>query len=448
MNGQGENRDRADLIVIGGGLAGLTAAALVARAGRSVVVLERGHQPGGRASTHIRNGVHFNLGPHALYCQGHAYRLLNDLGISLSGHLPSPGEAVLISADRLHRLPLSAAGLTLSRLLTIREKWRLLRFLMTLAQRDTRSLDRTPLNEWIGRYAGHGRLAGLLRSLIRVSTYADDHDQLSAGAAINQLKLALAGNVHYLDGGWQTIINGLRDRSLEHGAEIRSASRVSTVGTDDEGVIVRLTCGGELRGRAAILAIDPEATRELLSLEDDDPLARQIGELQPVRASCLDLALDHLPRPEHRFALDMDRSLYYSVHSAAARLAPDGLAVVHVMKYLGDSTITNDAIERELEGLLDHIQLGWREHVRQRRFMPGMIVSHALPAAQTGGLAGRPDSIVAGRAGVFLAGDWIGPEGMLADASAASAERAASLALAALDRADTRPGRSPTHVAC
>ena len=46
----------------------------------------------------------------------------------------------------------------------------------------------------------------------------------------------------------------------------------------------------------------------------------------PVRASCLDVGLVRLPRPENRFALGVDRPHYFSVHSATAALAPDGQA--------------------------------------------------------------------------------------------------------------------------
>ena len=52
-------------MVIGAGLAGLTAAATAARAGRPVVVVEA-HAAGGRARTDERSGYRFNQGPHAL----------------------------------------------------------------------------------------------------------------------------------------------------------------------------------------------------------------------------------------------------------------------------------------------------------------------------------------------------------------------------------------------
>jgi hypothetical protein len=49
--------------------------------------------------------------------------------------------------------------------------------------------------------------------------------------------------------------------------------------------------------------------------------------------------------------------------------------------------------------------------------------------ARGGGLAGRPGPAVQGAAGLYVAGDWVGADGMLVDASFASARRAAELCL-------------------
>jgi thioredoxin reductase len=48
----------------------------------------------------------------------------------------------------------------------------------------------------------------------------------------------------------------------------------------------------------------------------------------------------------------------------------------------------------------------------------------AAPLARRGGLAGRPSITDTGIDGVFLAGDWVGRQGHLADAAFASGEAA------------------------
>jgi pyruvate/2-oxoglutarate dehydrogenase complex dihydrolipoamide dehydrogenase (E3) component len=57
-----------------------------------------------------------------------------------------------------------------------------------------------------------------------------------------------------------------------------------------------------------------------------------------------------------------------------------------------------------------------------------MTVVGATPSPATGGLAGRPGIDSTGRAGVYVAGDWVGPRGWLADGALASGEAAGSAA--------------------
>ena len=71
---------------------------------------------------------------------------------------------------------------------------------------------------------------------------------------------------------------------------------------------------------------------------DVEPLAGLSGLVAglppPVRVATLDVALRSLPKPRRTVAFGVDAPLYFSVHSALARLAPDGGAVIHATKYL------------------------------------------------------------------------------------------------------------------
>jgi phytoene dehydrogenase-like protein len=117
--------------------------------------------------------------------------------------------------------------------------------------------------------------------------------------------------------------------------------------------------------------------------------------------------------------LGLDQPTYFSLHSIyARRLAPEGGALVQVAKYLDrDSSGSRE----ELERMADIAAPGWREEVVFTRFLPEMTVAHALPQAG----AARPDVDALDMPGIMIAGDWVGPEAMLADAAVSSGLRAA-----------------------
>src|SRR5690349_20540906 len=77
-----------DVVVVGGGLAGLTAATYLARAGVAVTLFEKAAGLGGRAATQHYDDFRFNRGVHALYRGGAAEHVLRELGIPYGGGRP------------------------------------------------------------------------------------------------------------------------------------------------------------------------------------------------------------------------------------------------------------------------------------------------------------------------------------------------------------------------
>jgi phytoene dehydrogenase-like protein len=415
---------RADVAVLGGGLAGLAAATLLARQGRTVVVLERSGHLGGRGRTRDKNGFRFNVGPHALYRGGEAYALLRELGVSFHGGSPDARRSYGVTDDAIELLPTSLRSLVGSRLLSLPAKWELARLVQALPRMDAAAHDGVSVRAWIETRVRHQAVADLMRAFFRVSTYTNDPDRMSAGAALAQLQRAATQGVRYLDGGWQTLVDGLAERAREAGAVLVTGAEVTALERDGRVRGVRLRDGTVWAAPHVISTLSPPATAALPGLERTELAARAATRI-PVRAATLDLGLRRLPRPRAQVALGYTRPLYLSVHSAVARLAPGDAALVHVAWYLGPDAPAPDAIEAELETLVDRVQPGWRAEVVERRFVPDLLVANALPLAAEGGLAGRPRPVVAELPGLYLAGDWIGAAGQLADASLASARAAA-----------------------
>jgi phytoene dehydrogenase-like protein len=238
--------------------------------------------------------------------------------------------------------------------------------------------------------------------------------------------------VLYLDGGWQSLVDALAQSARTAGAELRWDARVECIEHDGNVRALRLAGGERIACDAVILALGPDEASALVDEGRNPFLGAAARACLPVRAACLDLGLEHLPLVKRSFALGIDRATYFSVHSAAAKLAPEGTALIHAARYLApDESPPREELETGFDAMLDLVQPGWRALTVTRRLMRELVVVHDLPRAARGGLAGRTSGAVDGIGNLWLAGDWVGPTGMLADACFASARSAASASVGA-----------------
>ena len=154
------------------------------------------------------------------------------------------------------------------------------------------------------------------------------------------------------------------------------------------------------------------------------------GATVPVRMAHLDVAMRPLPSQRFTALLGIDDAIFVTVPSSVAAVAPDGGDVIQVARYLRPGEEHGDH-RPGLEAVLDAHQPDWRDHVVDARYVPRSVVSgdHARDGDPRHGRAARRSTPPAVR-GLALAGDWVGPAGMLADASilsgAAAADRVAA----------------------
>ncbi|HZQ56839.1 MAG TPA: FAD-dependent oxidoreductase [Acidimicrobiales bacterium] len=407
-----------DVIVVGGGLAGLAAAATVADGGGSVLVLEA-HLPGGRARTADRDGFTFNMGAHALYAGGAGMRALRALGVEPAGAPPPLERYLLRLGGRLHTLPTGPATLLRTTALGPRGKAQFGALLAHVPRTDARRLEGVSVEEWIASRALRPDVDAVVRALLRISTYASDFTTFAADAAVRQLQTATRGGVLYLHGGWAQLVAALAAK-----AEVRAhtaARRIEPAG----GRVEVVTDDDRYLARAVVVALPtPGAAAAVL------PEAPAWGPLgAAITAACLDAGVRGVPSPG--YVLGADDPVYATTQSPPARQAPAGSAVVTAIRY---GATDPDADRAVLEAYLAHA--GARaEDVVTSRFLAHLTVCGAAPIAAAGGLSGRPP--VRAADGLYVAGDWVGPEGLIGDAALSSGHHAG---MAALEHATRQAG--------
>jgi phytoene dehydrogenase-like protein len=417
---------KTDVAIVGGGMAGLSAACYLARAGMVVTVFEKAANLGGRAASQNHDGYLFNRGIHAIYTGGATSEVLQDLGITYRYGIPK--DVFLLHDGQFYPFPTGVASLLGNRLLTFGDKMELARLFSTLPRLQAKNLARMSIQQWLERTVKRPMVRQLLASTAHVFVYSAALDLVSAEVFVAKLQRSLKHPVHYVEGGWQTLVEGLHRAAEQAGARIVSGTRVASVEYQDGQVLgMRLSDGRTLAASSVILATNPGDAAKLVDAGSYAPLNEIIDPLTPARVACLDVALRRLPEPRHPVVQDMDAPRFLSAQSFYTRVAPEGGALISTFKQLDPQRPSDPKQdERDLEALLDAAQPGWRELLVKRIFLPRIEAIGMLPTAGTGGYAGRPGPLVPGIANLYLAGDWIG-EGFLSDPSMASARQVARL---------------------
>jgi glycine/D-amino acid oxidase-like deaminating enzyme len=424
-----------DVVVAGGGLAGLTAAATAAGGGRSVLVVDAA-AAGGRAATDQVGRFRFNRGAHALYRGGVGRPVLDRLGVVVRGAAPPVKDAQGRLGDKVGLLPGGPVSLLRTSLIDGRTKLAVGRLLAGIRRWKPDALADRTAAAWFDEMGLDGDARHIIEMVARLTSYVADFEVASADLVARQIQMGLGDGVEYLHGGWSSLIAGLRSAAEQRGARVETGApvrRVIPVGAGAGGG-VEVTLGGEggervVAARQVVLAAGaPAANAALLPAA---PAAwSAIG--PPVRIACLDVGLSTVP--DATALLGVDRPYYLIRHAPPAELAPAGASVFHAMWYLRSDEDPTPAEAKA--ALVDHYRVAGIDvaAAEEHRYLHRMVACGALPTPGQGGMAGRVDVADTGHEGVLVAGDWVGPEGHLADAALASGERAGRAAVDAIER--------------
>jgi glycine/D-amino acid oxidase-like deaminating enzyme len=324
-------------------------------------------------------------------------RELKAMGVELEWWNPTSPNSAFVREGKAKRSPGGVLGMA--------------PLLRQVYRRAPEELAGLSTSEWLRQTLSSEKARAAAAALVRVTTFVADQEQLSAEVAARQLKLGIAPGVRYLEGGWQSLVNALVAKAEEAGVTLRTRAAVRLIHQEGGGWTVALDEETLHADALVVAAGGPEAIAKLLG-EKAPAAPGPAAEL-----SVLDLGLRSLPRRTRRFALGIDAPTYLSRHSP-----PDhrGGALLSLASYAREP-------RPALETMADTVQPGWRERLIFDRFLPRMVAVSAIASPQSGVLVGRPT--VERGDGLYLAGDWIGPEGWLTDAAISSGAAAAAAAL-------------------
>jgi phytoene dehydrogenase-like protein len=291
-----------DAVIVGGGHNGLVAAVILARAGRSVLVLERRDQVGGAAvGGEPFPGVDVRLSRYSYLVSLFPAALFRKLGVNLelrrrtvSSYTPLDDSGLLVDGDGLksdfHAMLARVAERvfpTLTEPLASRDETR------RRIDHDSawRALFEEPLSETLERSFESDALRGVVLTDALIGTFAAADDP-----GLRQNRCFLYHVIGNGTGRWDVPVGGmgaltdaLASAARDAGAEVRTGAEVASVATD--GSLAEVTCadGDRFQARDVLANVAPAVLSGLLG--ESQPHDRAEGSQLKIN-----MLLSRLPR--------------------------------------------------------------------------------------------------------------------------------------------------------
>jgi squalene-associated FAD-dependent desaturase len=276
-------------VVVGGGLAGITAALALAEAGNEVTLLEAKPRLGGATMSFDRDGLTVDTGQHIfLRCCTHYQGLLDRLGVAGDAPLqPRFDVTILTPADdpKKHRTRMRRTGLpaplhllpAMSRysLISYTERLRLSAAALPMrrVRLDDPATDEVSFGDWLASHGQSERTRRALWDLFSVASINVPGDDASLALAAKVVQTGLLGDKGAADIGVPTRPLGelhgtaAAKKLSDLGATVRLRAMVAAIDVDGgAGFTVRLgrEAAEDIPADAVVLAVPHQAAAKLI----------------------------------------------------------------------------------------------------------------------------------------------------------------------------------------
>ena len=425
------------VLVMGAGLAGLSAAALLARSGVSVVLVEQEHDPGGRMQSLPVEGFRVDAGLHCFHYSdsGPLAQLNSELSLGLS-FISCEGPGYILKGKKRSPIPPGATA-DPDRVpgFTEDEASRIRSFFEIIMEADPDKWKKKSVADFLLQSGmGDDELIKDYTGAFCLTLLGRDPSRVAADLAISHSQAVGHPGFHVsvIAGGPGMLVEALSERLSENNAGIVLGTRVQAIEVNDKEVVKVVTSSQEYKPRAVVYTGSVADLPQLITGEKPSTgLVRKSKRLKQVSGISLEYGLNSsvsdiegvLISPSEgvvgRFPTNLDPSL-----------APEGCQISSWLLLVPSADLEEVKTTRSHIKRLKRIVAGQFPELQEQtrwerlRVIPSVIEAAPLPALTR-------DKKFTPRfrqlSNMFVAGDGVASDGVLSGIAASSAMEAAGL---------------------
>lgn len=412
------------ILVVGGGLAGLSAAARLAYNGYKVTVLEKAPKLGGRAITIPLKGFNFNFGAHAIYARDRSVlrKFESELPLKVDWKDFSPSKAFYDLGSFTTPMPATLDGLLRTQILDAENK---LRFTYEIIKTMT-SLERGEQGIPIGEYLEKEpeQIRDLLLTLASSNFFSNEPEKIPSPLFFRYYKRLFSTQraVSYIGGGWQAIVNNFAEIIEKHQGEIITREKATKINL--EGNRITSIQGKEKTYEADqyILCIPPKELTQLFADTPYEKLFTEFSNYLPTQVIVYDIGLSKRIQTPFTYVYHKGERIFITdISYYDTTCTPEGGQLMQAIAYLnkdetGNKEIADKKVE-SIEKLYEKHYPGWKDHLVAKRLSKRAIVQEIKCIDDQRLMPIKFYSLP----NVYFAGDWCQGNGQLSELSFSSA---------------------------
>ncbi|MGZ4106445.1 MAG: phytoene desaturase family protein [Tumebacillaceae bacterium] len=425
------------VVVIGGGLAGLSAAARLAKNGQDVTLLEKAPKLGGRAVTIPLKGFDFNFGAHAIYSRDSSYirKLEKELQLDIGWVDFDPKKARYDLGNAMTEMPATLEGLYKTKILgknTMKAAFAI--DVVKTVIRLTRGEEGVTIGEWLKREGKHEQVADLMLTMASSNFFTQEPERIPSTVFFNyyQRMFQTKKAVSYIAGGWESLVSELERVLIENGSRIVTKAKIENVLFENGRVVGVQTADGVVEGDEFIFAVPP---KELGKIFAETPLDTSIAPYllyRPNTVLVYDIGLKKRIDTPFTYIYDKNARVFLTDISAYTKCTPEGGQLIQAIAYLKSEEVgdrEHATMRKEsIEALFDKHLPGWREELVAKRYTERASAQeikveddqHLMPVQ------------FHACTNAYFAGDWVQGVGQLSELSFSSGYEAVNRVLQAV----------------